>query len=77
MTGSVPNSVSQAFGKNAAHKPIASVMSAANRRADPRDLAAPVRGWPAPMAVPTIATSGPPKPNASGISRYSSRAPTP
>ena len=35
------------------------------------------RRLPAPMLVPTSATSGPPKPKASGMSMYSSRVPTP
>ena len=33
--------------------------------------------WPAPMQVPTIATSGAPRPNTSGTSRYSSREAVP
>ena len=33
--------------------------------------------WPAPILVPTSATSGAPRPKISGISRYSSRAPVP
>ena len=32
---------------------------------------------PAPMLVPTSATSAPPNPNDSGTSMYSSRVPTP
>jgi len=33
--------------------------------------------WPAPIFVPTNATSGAPRPKTIGISRYSSRAPVP
>ena len=33
--------------------------------------------WPAPMLVPTSATSGAPKPKITGISRYSKRTPVP
>ena len=76
MAGSLSNSISQACGKNAAHRPMASVITNAMpaltqvaRRARSR--------CPAPMQVPTMATSGAPRPNTSGTSRYSSREAVP
>ena len=49
-----------------------------------KDSAAPIQAarsarsrCPAPMQVPTIATSGAPMPKTSGISRYSSREAVP
>src|SRR6266550_5968582 len=76
MAGSVSNSESQTWGARAAPRPISSVRPAA--------MAAPIQAvrnarprWPAPMLVPTIATSGPPSPKTSGTSRYSRRAPVP
>src|SRR3989442_8255686 len=57
MTGSVSNSESQACGKAAAESPMTSVRPAA--------IPAPIQAarsarsrWPAPMLVPTMATSG-------------------
>src|SRR3984957_5309251 len=76
MPGSVPKSESHADGKEAAVSPIASVRAPA--------IAAPIHATrkarsrrPAPMQVPTIAATGVPRPNTSGIRRNSSRAPVP
>src|SRR3982074_811186 len=76
MVASLPNRDSQAPGKKAAASPIASV--------SPPASAAPVQATrnarsrrPAPIAVPTMAASGAPKPNTSGTSRHSKRAPVP
>ena len=63
-------------GQTAAAMPTASVI--ANAIAPPTKAMRSARSrWPAPILVPTIATSGAPSPNTSGISRYSSRAPVP
>src|SRR6516165_4973198 len=68
------NSDNRACGKVAAARPMISHSAVAMaapiqtvRKARPRS--------PAPMLVPTIATSGPPRPNTSGTRRYSMREP--
>ena len=72
MAGSLLNRDSHALGKAAAHRPIASAIT--NAMAAPIQVARKARSrWPAPMQVPTMATSGAPRPNTSGTSRYSSR----
>ena len=63
-------------GTSAAASPIVSV--SAKEIQPPIQAARSARSrLPAPMLVPTIATSAPPNPNDSGTSRYSSRVPTP
>ncbi len=60
----------------AAASPTASVTAKA--KAAPVQATRKARSrWPAPIFVPTSATSGAPRPKTSGIRRYSSRAPVP
>jgi hypothetical protein len=50
------------------------VSVSAKASAAPAQVARSARSrWPAPMQVPTMATSGAPRPKTSGTSRYSSR----
>ncbi|MNF84920.1 hypothetical protein D3C84_673010 [compost metagenome] len=76
MAGSLPNNISQERGNIAAARPIASVI--AKTIAAPTQAALRARSrLPAPMQVPTMASSGAPKPNARGTNRYSRRAAVP
>src|SRR5262249_1020722 len=76
MCASSANRPSHAWGHKAAVRPMASVMPKAS--ALPTNaMRTPRPRWPAQILVPTSATSGAPRPNTNGISRYSSRAPVP
>ncbi len=76
ISGSAPNRLSHAAGQIAAAIPTDSVIAKAI--APPTMATRNARWfWPAPIFVPTSATSGAPRPNTRGMSRYSSREPVP